>query len=95
MRDDVAPSFTNAPRRCKTPTDPERRLWWGLRHSLPLEQTHFRRQVVIERAIVDLAWIATRTIVEVDGDQYGHDRARLRREENLGVGGGGLELAQI
>ena len=56
----------------------------------PLEQTHFRRQVVIERAIVDFVCIATRTIVEVDGDQHGHDRAlaydakRTRELEVLG-----------
>ena len=32
-------------------------------------------QVVIDRAIVDFACVATRTIIEVDGDQHGHDRA--------------------
>jgi len=74
MRDDVDPKLRQrAATMRKTQTDPECRLWWALRHSLPLKQT--RRQVVIERAIVDFARVATRTIVEVDGDQHGHDRA--------------------
>jgi very-short-patch-repair endonuclease len=42
---------------------------------LPLENTHFRRQLVVGRAIVDFACVATRTIVEIDGDQHGHNRA--------------------
>ncbi len=76
MRDDVDPKLRRrAATMRKTQTEPERRLWWALRHSLPLEKTHFRRQVVVDRAIVDFACIATRTIVEVDGDQHGHDRA--------------------
>ena len=57
-------------------TAPERRLWWHLRRRLPLDRTHFRRQVVIGKAIVDFACVTTRIIVEVDGAQHGEDRAR-------------------
>jgi len=76
MRADVDPELRRrAATMRKTQTEPERRLRWALRHSLPLDKTHFRRQFVINRAIVDFACVATRTIVEVDGDQHGHDRA--------------------
>jgi very-short-patch-repair endonuclease len=59
----------------KAPTEAERRLWWALRHRLAIEGSHFRRQVVIGRAIVDFACIAARLVVEVDGNQHGADRA--------------------
>ena len=37
MRDDVDPKLRQlAATMRKTPTEPERRLWWALRHSLPL-----------------------------------------------------------
>ena len=76
MRDKIDPELRRrALTMRKNLTEPERRLWWALRHSLPLENTHFRRQVVIDRAIVDFACVATRTIVEVDGEQHGYDRA--------------------
>jgi very-short-patch-repair endonuclease len=74
LRDDEDPQLrrrAKAMRRAMT--EPERRLWWTLRHRLPLSGTHFRRQVVIGRAIADFACIATRIIVEVDGDQHGAD----------------------
>jgi very-short-patch-repair endonuclease len=76
MRADIDPELLRrAATMRETPTGPERRLWWALRHSLSLKQTHFRRQFVVGRAIVDFACIASRTIVEVDGDQDGRDRA--------------------
>jgi len=55
----------------KAPTDAERKLWWHLRHRLELAQTHFRRQVQIDRYIVDFACHARRLIIEVDGGQHG------------------------
>ncbi|MGO9755393.1 MAG: endonuclease domain-containing protein [Roseiarcus sp.] len=76
MREDVDPRLRRrAIAMRKAMTESERRLWWALRHRLALEGTHFRRQVVIGRAIVDFACIATRVIVEVDGNQHGADRA--------------------
>ena len=53
------------------PTEAERKLWWHLRHRLPTPGTHFRRQVRIDRYIVDFACHAKRMIVEVDGGQHG------------------------
>ena len=78
MRNDVDPKLLErAASMRKAPTELERRLWWALRHSLKLEGAHFRRQVVIGRAIVDFACISTRTIVELNGEQHGFDRARV------------------
>jgi len=77
LRDDEDPQLrrrAKAMRRAMT--EPERRLWWALRHRLPLNGTHFRRQVVIGRAIADFACVATRIIVEADGDQHGADGAQ-------------------
>jgi very-short-patch-repair endonuclease len=54
----------------RAPTEAERKLWWHLRHRLGLEGTHFRRQVQIDRYIVDFACHAKRIIVEVDGGQH-------------------------
>jgi very-short-patch-repair endonuclease len=52
------------------PTEAERKLWWHLRYSLGLQGTHFRRQVRIDRYIVDFASHTKRIIVEVDGGQH-------------------------
>ena len=91
MRDGVDPKLRrHAASMRKAPTEPERRLWWALRHRLPSETTHFRRQVVIDRAIVDFACVKTRTIVELDGDQHGHDEALdydAKRRRNLEAAG--------
>jgi len=76
MREDVDPQLRRrAIGMRKAMTEPERRLWWALRHRLSLDGTHFRRQVVIGRAIVDFACIAAQTVIEVDGNQHGADRA--------------------
>jgi very-short-patch-repair endonuclease len=53
------------------PTEAERKLWWHLRYRLSPPDTHFRRQVHIDRYIVDFACHAKRLIVEVDGGQHG------------------------
>jgi len=91
MRDDVDPKLLQrAATMRRAPTEPERRLWWALRHSLKLEGAHFRRQVVIGRAIVDFACTSTRTIVELDGEQHGfdgalaHDAQRTKKLEAAG-----------
>jgi very-short-patch-repair endonuclease len=55
----------------RTPTEAERKLWWHLRYRLSMPGTHFRRQVRIDRFIVDFACHANRVIVEVDGGQHG------------------------
>jgi very-short-patch-repair endonuclease len=64
------------------PTEAESKLWWHLRHRLATPGTHFRRQVRINKYIVDFACHAARLIIEVDGGQHGvmtsADRQRTR-----------------
>ncbi|MDP4023226.1 DUF559 domain-containing protein [Methylobacterium sp. NEAU 140] len=55
----------------RTLTEPERRLWWHLRHRLPVPGSHFRRQVALGPYVVDFCCLAARLGVEVDGDQHG------------------------
>jgi very-short-patch-repair endonuclease len=64
----------------RRPTEAERKLWWHLRHRLPMPGTHFRHQVRIDRYIVDFACHAKRIVVEVDGSQHGTaaDEARTK-----------------
>ena len=91
MRDDIDPALRSlAEANRKRLTDPERRLWHALRHRLAIEGTHFRRQVVIGRAIVDFACVAHRLVVEVDGEQHGFEAVResdARRTAALEVEG--------
>jgi very-short-patch-repair endonuclease len=54
-------------------TEPESRLWWHLRHRMPTEGTHFRRQVPIGPYIADFCCLKAKLIVEVDGNQHGYD----------------------
>jgi very-short-patch-repair endonuclease len=50
-------------------TDAEGKLWWHLRQ-LPIEGTHFRRQVPIECYFVDFACHEKKLIIEIDGSQH-------------------------
>ncbi len=52
------------------PTDAEKKLWWHLRYRLPVEGTHFRRQVRLGRYIVDFASYKKRLVIEIDGGQH-------------------------
>ncbi|MBZ6076953.1 endonuclease domain-containing protein [Microvirga puerhi] len=56
-------------------TEPEKRLWWHLRKRLPLEGTHFRRQVPIGSFIADFCSLGAKLVVEVDGGQHSTDQA--------------------
>jgi len=56
-------------------TEPEKRLWWHLRRRLPVEGSHFRRQVAIGNYVVDFCRLPARLVVEVDGNQHGFDQA--------------------
>jgi very-short-patch-repair endonuclease len=71
-----APSETRARAMRLAPTDAERKLWWHLRHRLPLPSSHFRRQVRLGSYIVDFACHHFKLIVEVDGGQHAEDRRR-------------------
>ena len=86
---------TRAPRQRKraremraAPTEAERKLWWHLRHRLGITDTHFRRQVQIDRYIVDFACHAKRVIIEVDGSQHAmHVAADMERTKILQANG--------
>ncbi|HKS61088.1 MAG TPA: DUF559 domain-containing protein [Xanthobacteraceae bacterium] len=54
-------------------TEPEQKLWWHLRHRLPTQGTHFRRQVPIGPYIADFCCLKAKLIIEVDGNQHGLD----------------------
>ena len=54
-------------------TEPEKRLWRHLRQRLPVERTHFRRQVPIEGYVADFCCLKARLVIEVDGNQHGFD----------------------
>jgi very-short-patch-repair endonuclease len=62
-------------------TEPERKLWWHLRHRMPLSSTHFRRQVPIGPYVADFCCLRARLIIEVDGDQHGYDDHIARDRE--------------
>jgi very-short-patch-repair endonuclease len=66
-------------------TDAERKLWRHLRLLKP-HGFHFRRQVPIDRYIVDFACYSTRLVIELDGGQHnfsGHARVDRARDTYL------------
>ena len=65
----------NAKRMRRNLTPAEKKLWYALRHSLALQNTHFRRQVPLGPFISDFCCLASRPIVEVDGGQHFTDQA--------------------
>jgi very-short-patch-repair endonuclease len=73
------------------PTEAERKLWWHLRHRMPLDGTHFRRQVQIGRYIVDFVSRRAKLIVEVDGGQHAmqtaadHERTQFLESQGYRV----------
>ena len=71
----------------KAPTEAERKLWWHLRR-LPLDGSHFRRQVQIGSYIADFACHRLKLVIEIDGSQHGSqvkkDAGRTRRLESEG-----------
>jgi very-short-patch-repair endonuclease len=70
-------------------TEPEQILWRALRR-IPTLGTHFRRQVPIGRYVADIACLAKRVVIEVDGSQHGktgnieHDAKRTAWLESQG-----------
>jgi len=52
-------------------TGPERKLWKALRRRVPVEGTHFRRQVSLGPYIADFCSYGAKLVIEVDGDQHG------------------------
>jgi very-short-patch-repair endonuclease len=70
------------------PTQAERKLWWHLRYRLALPASHFRRQVVLGRYIVDFASHGLKLVIEIDGGQHAvqskRDAARTKFQESEG-----------
>jgi very-short-patch-repair endonuclease len=62
-------------------TESEQKLWWHLRYHLPVDGTHFRRQVPVGPYIADFCCLKARLAIEVDGDQHGFDENLLRDEK--------------
>jgi very-short-patch-repair endonuclease len=62
-------------------TEPEQKLWWHLRYRIPLDGTHFRRQVPIGPYIADFCCLKGKLIIEVDGNQHGLDENLLKDEK--------------
>jgi very-short-patch-repair endonuclease len=56
-------------------------LWWHLRHRVPTEGTHFRRQVPIGPYVADFCCLKAKLIVEVDGNQHGYDENIIRDQK--------------
>ena len=75
MADRNNPLAARARELRRFPTEEESWLWRDLRK---LEDSRFRRQVVIGRFIVDFACHRTRVAVELDGDQHGEAGHRER-----------------
>ena len=65
----MVPPVATARRLRRDQTDAERKLWFRLRDRR-LCGLKFRRQMPIERYVVDFCCEAARVIVEVDGGQY-------------------------
>ncbi|HEV2627517.1 MAG TPA: DUF559 domain-containing protein [Pseudolabrys sp.] len=82
------PQRAFARRMREEPTEAERKLWWHLRHRLPLESSHFRRQVQIGPYIADFACHQLKLVVELDGGQHGlrvaEDEKRAQRLQRDG-----------
>jgi very-short-patch-repair endonuclease len=69
------------------PTEAERKLWWHLRHRIPMPGTHFRRQVRSGPYIADFACHSRRIVIEVDGGQHDRSVADEKRTKVLEASG--------
>jgi len=82
------PQRAFARRMRREPTEAERKLWWHLRHRLPVAGSHFRTQVQIGPYLADFACHRSKLVVEIDGGQHAEataqDAARTRRLEAEG-----------
>jgi len=71
--------IANARRLRKDATDAEAKLWHHL-WRIPIEGTHFRRQVPIGPSFADFACHQIGLIIELDGAQHAEDAARRHDE---------------
>src|SRR5262245_56633531 len=65
-----SPARRHAERMRAERIKPEQKLWWHLRHRLPLRGSHFRRQVQVGRYIADFVSHKAKLVIEVDGGQH-------------------------
>jgi len=70
-RPSASTSVAQARKLRKQMTPEEVRVWGALR-KLRHQGYHFRRQVPIDRYIVDFAALKQRVVVEIDGSQHGY-----------------------
>ncbi|MDM7978906.1 MAG: endonuclease domain-containing protein [Rhizobium sp.] len=68
---------TNARRLRSTSTDAERKLWRHL-WRIPIDGSHFRRQVPIGPYFVDFACHQIGLVIELDGSQHAMDVGLIR-----------------
>ena len=61
-------------------TDAEKRLWHQLQE-LNRQGMHFRRQVPIDKYIVDFCWLSAKFVIEVDGGQHNEPAEQVRDAE--------------
>lgn len=78
-------------------TPQEVKVWNWLREGVVPVGWHFRRQVPIDRFVVDFACLKAMLIVEIDGDQHGRDPARLAADEarDAALGGYGHRVLRF
>jgi very-short-patch-repair endonuclease len=69
----------NARRLRKQMTDAERALWFLLRRK-QIEGHRFRKQVPIDKYIIDFACLSARLLIEVDGSQHADAPADKERD---------------
>jgi very-short-patch-repair endonuclease len=73
-----------AAKRLRANATPHERILWRALKELPIEGTHFRRQVPIGPYVVDFFCPAKRLIIELDGGHHNEDEtARRDRERQL------------
>ena len=58
-------------------TDAERKLWHALKN-VPVEGTHFRKQVPIGPYVADFVCLAARLIIELDGGHHSRDDVAVK-----------------
>ncbi|MFZ1989956.1 MAG: DUF559 domain-containing protein [Alphaproteobacteria bacterium] len=68
-------------RKLRKEMTPAERKLWPLLKTLPIAETHFRKQVPISKFIADFACMRARLIVELDGEQHALGDSPARNDE--------------
>ena len=67
-----------AAKKLRANTTPHERILWRALKEIPIEGSHFRRQVPIGPYVVDFFCPAKRLIIELDGGHHNEDDAAAR-----------------